>query len=220
MDREKDAFTALISLRAALEPVVKGKTNPHFGSRYADINDMLTALAEPLTNHGFALTQPLMTLESGKCRVLTRLVHAPTGDCFESYLDFELDNNPQHAGSAITYYRRYTLQSLLAMRAEDDDGQAAAQSTPVTGNMRNAPVRSPADAGPWREVRIHFGNDEGKLIEELSDSSLKWFTTNWLPKTVAGTGQYPPSAKDKQLAAAFQQRALELSPKDDKEIPF
>jgi hypothetical protein len=28
-------------------------------------------------------------------------------------------------GSAITYYRRYTLQSLLALQAEDDDGNGA-----------------------------------------------------------------------------------------------
>jgi ADP-ribosylglycohydrolase len=30
-------------------------------------------------------------------------------------------------GSAITYYRRYTLQSLLSMQAQDDDGQLASQ---------------------------------------------------------------------------------------------
>jgi hypothetical protein len=31
-------------------------------------------------------------------------------------------------GSAITYYRRYTLQSLLGLQAEDDDGNK--QSAP------------------------------------------------------------------------------------------
>jgi hypothetical protein len=33
-------------------------------------------------------------------------------------------------GSAITYYRRYTLQSLLSLQAVDDDGQAASQPAP------------------------------------------------------------------------------------------
>ena len=28
-------------------------------------------------------------------------------------------------GSAITYYRRYTLQSLLGLSADDDDGNMA-----------------------------------------------------------------------------------------------
>ena len=30
-------------------------------------------------------------------------------------------NDPQKLGSAITYYRRYTLASLLALQAVDDD---------------------------------------------------------------------------------------------------
>jgi len=34
-------------------------------------------------------------------------------------------STPQQLGSAITYYRRYTLQSLLSLQAEDDDGNEA-----------------------------------------------------------------------------------------------
>ena len=33
--------------------------------------------------------------------------------------------DPQKLGGAITYYRRYTLQSLLGLQAEDDDGNTA-----------------------------------------------------------------------------------------------
>jgi hypothetical protein len=33
---------------------------------------------------------------------------------------------PTKFGSAITYYRRYTLQSLLGLNREDDDGNKAA----------------------------------------------------------------------------------------------
>lgn len=31
----------------------------------------------------------------------------------------------QAAGSAVSYARRYSLQSMLSMRAEDDDGESA-----------------------------------------------------------------------------------------------
>jgi hypothetical protein len=34
-------------------------------------------------------------------------------------------NDPQKQGSAITYFRRYALQSLLALEAEDDDANLA-----------------------------------------------------------------------------------------------
>jgi hypothetical protein len=38
---------------------------------------------------------------------------------------------PQQMGSAITYYRRYTLQSALSLQAVDDDGQQASKETPT-----------------------------------------------------------------------------------------
>ena len=34
-------------------------------------------------------------------------------------------SDPQKLGGAITYYRAYTLQSLLGLQAEDDDGNTA-----------------------------------------------------------------------------------------------
>ena len=33
--------------------------------------------------------------------------------------------DPQKLGSCITYYRRYTLSSLLGLQSEDDDGNTA-----------------------------------------------------------------------------------------------
>jgi hypothetical protein len=52
--------------------------------------------------------------------------------------------NPQQMGSAITYFRRYTLQSLLSLRAEDDDAQTVpakavtAKPTFTTSNFEKA----------------------------------------------------------------------------------
>ena len=40
--------------------------------------------------------------------------------------------DPQKLGSAVTYYRRYTLQSLLGLQAEDDDANSASQSVKST----------------------------------------------------------------------------------------
>jgi hypothetical protein len=37
-------------------------------------------------------------------------------------------NDPQKLGSAVTYYRRYTLQSLLSLQAEDDDANTASKA--------------------------------------------------------------------------------------------
>ena len=40
--------------------------------------------------------------------------------------------NSQQQGSQITYYRRYTLQSLLSLQAEDDDANSASATVKNT----------------------------------------------------------------------------------------
>jgi hypothetical protein len=46
-------------------------------------------------------------------------------------MDLPQGITPQQMGSAITYYRRYTLQSALSLQAVDDDGQQASKETPT-----------------------------------------------------------------------------------------
>ena len=49
----------------------------------------------------------------------------------ESSIDLPNITDPQKLGSCITYFRRYTLKSLLAIAEGDDDGNLASQPTPV-----------------------------------------------------------------------------------------
>jgi hypothetical protein len=39
------------------------------------------------------------------------------------------NSDPQKMGSTITYFRRYALQSLFLLQAEDDDGHSAVDRT-------------------------------------------------------------------------------------------
>ena len=55
----------------------------------------------------------------------SKIVDVDTGDSVESSLLLPINLDAQKIGSAITYYRRYTLQSLLGLQAEDDDGNKA-----------------------------------------------------------------------------------------------
>ena len=47
--------------------------------------------------------------------------------CIRDSLPLPTNLNPQQIGSAITYFRRYTLASLLALEVEDDDGNDASK---------------------------------------------------------------------------------------------
>jgi hypothetical protein len=118
----KTIWTALHAAKQELGKVPKDSTNPFFKSKYFDINGLLDVAEPILHKHGLFIIQPIT---NGK--VVTKIVHAESGESIESELELSDTKDPQKHGSEITYYRRYTLQSLLAMQADDDDGNAASK---------------------------------------------------------------------------------------------
>jgi len=106
--------------------VAKNAKNPHFKNTYADLNALIEAVEPILLEKGLVLLQPI---KDG--RVFTIIADVESGECLESFIDLPTSGTPQSMGSAITYYRRYTLQSLLSLQAVDDDGQAASIKTNV-----------------------------------------------------------------------------------------
>jgi hypothetical protein len=126
--------TKLAKIQARIEGVTKEKDNPFFKSKYADINDYIDAIKPILNEEGVVILQPLTHLE-GKPALATFLLDAETGKgILESTTPLPDITDPQKMGSAITYFRRYALQSLFVMKAEDDDGNSAsAKDATVTG---------------------------------------------------------------------------------------
>jgi hypothetical protein len=122
--------TALIAAKLKFKPISKTKTNPHYKSKYACLDSILDAISDALAASGLLLIQPT-EIENGTPVLKTILIHAPTGDRFESILPLPVLSDPQKLGSALTYYRRYGICNLLAISPdEDDDGRSA--STPRT----------------------------------------------------------------------------------------
>jgi len=99
--------------------MVKTETNPFFKSKYLDINGLLTQLQPLLEKHNLVVVQPL-TIKDGK-QALSTLVLDGDKILLASEMLLPEIQDPQKMGSAITYYRRYALQSLFLLRAEDDD---------------------------------------------------------------------------------------------------
>lgn len=102
--------------------VSKNAKNPHFKNTYADLNALIEAVEPILLEKGLILLQPI---KEGK--QYTIISDIESGECLESVIDLPIGVTPQALGSAITYYRRYTLQSLLSLQAVDDDGQMASK---------------------------------------------------------------------------------------------
>jgi hypothetical protein len=118
---------ALVQAQAQMGKAKKGATNPHFKNRYADLATVLECIVPALNAHGVALLQtPGWDASAGLVTMTTILAHE-TGGMMTSTASCELGrgSGPQALGSTISYLRRFTAKSVLALPEEDDDGNAA-----------------------------------------------------------------------------------------------
>lgn len=119
----KTIYTKLLNAKKSIGKVHKNSKNPHFKNNYADINALIETIEPILLENNLLLLQPVI---NGK--VITQIIDVESGEKIESILELDGNLNPQQRGSQITYYRRYTLQSILSLQTTDDDGNSA--STP------------------------------------------------------------------------------------------
>lgn len=106
--------------KLAIGKVTKNAQSHH--SKYADLNAILDAVEPVLLENGLLLVQPI----HGNS-VCTQIVDIDSDEILESCMDLPQGVTPQNMGSAITYYRRYTLQAALSLQAVDDDGEKASK---------------------------------------------------------------------------------------------
>lgn len=117
---------AICAAQLSLKPVKKECDNPFFKSKYADLASVWEAL-KPFHENGIAITQsPVACGRAGHICLETQLTHE-SGEWMRSTLELPLaKNDPQGAGSALTYARRYALGCMTGVvTEEDDDGNAA-----------------------------------------------------------------------------------------------
>jgi len=119
-------YKKLFEAKKEIGKITKDAKNPFFKSNYLSLNGLIDAVEPILSKHGLLLLQPI---EEG--RVTTRIIEIIEGDVTESSMQLPNIQDPQKLGSAITYFRRYTLQSLLGLQAEDDDGNSATKQVKI-----------------------------------------------------------------------------------------
>ena len=130
MDKESKAmpteiYNKLFKVQKEIGAISKDKTNGFYKSQYFDINKLIEHVSPILQKHKLLLLQPI---EDGE--QYSRIIDIDSGDSVESSLSLPTNLDAQKIGGAITYYRRYTLVSLLGLQAEDDDGNAAMPPQP------------------------------------------------------------------------------------------
>ena len=115
---------SLLQFQKTVDSIKKDGKNPHFKSTYATLPHILSEVKPILSDLGLVITQPI---RDGV--VYTAISNG--SEYIESGIPLPINLTPQQIGSAITYYRRYTLASLLSLEIEDDDGNEASKPAPV-----------------------------------------------------------------------------------------
>ena len=124
----------LFNLQQEIGTISKDASNPFYKSKYFDVNSLINQLQPLLKKHRLLLLQPIE-----EDLVYSKIICIDGSGGVISALKLPELNDPQKLGSAITYYRRYTLASLLGLQAVDDDGNLSSGKG----------VTAPAKELPW-----------------------------------------------------------------------
>jgi len=120
MSKETNIHKKMFLLQQEIGAISKDANNPFYKSKYFDINSLIKQLNPLLEKHKILLSQPT---RGKKVFTVLKCIESETSDM--AWLKLPEITDPQKLGSCITYYRRYTLASLLGLQAVDDDANVA-----------------------------------------------------------------------------------------------
>jgi hypothetical protein len=110
------------------------KDSKGYGYNYSSLPDTLDVAKPLLVKFGFSLSQ----FEDGSGNLVTMLLHK-SGQWIKGrmkLIEIEMKgtNAAQNKGSVLSYFRRYSIQAILGMAAEDTDGTAKNASNKDSGS--------------------------------------------------------------------------------------
>ena len=170
MDSKVKLFQALAGFQQevpAIHEATKG-----YGYTYANLTQILTTINPLLKKHGLGFTQLL----NGNS-INTIIFHCESGATIESTVELPSDvilkgmNKFQVTGSAITYYRRYSLSSILGL-VTDVDADGAGEQLPKAPKKTAIQVARPTTDKKW------LTPEEYEKAKKFAASDLKKLLTH------------------------------------------
>ena len=129
MEKTIELFKALAGFQQEVPSIFEGSTG--YGYKYADLTQILAVINPIMKKHKLGFTQLLNNQE-----LKTVVFHTSSGESIYSTVSIPQEvvlkgqNVFQVAGSAITYFRRYSLSSILGL-VTDADGDTNVKQPPV-----------------------------------------------------------------------------------------
>jgi len=131
---EAKLMAALVKALPGLDAPKKTSNNPHYRSKYADLASVIEAI-RPIADHGIWFRQVTLECDNGAMVETFYLGHGT--EISAGVIHIPADKRNAHGfGSALTYARRYGLQTAFGLAPEDDDGNAAVESQPKDGGSK------------------------------------------------------------------------------------
>lgn len=128
----KELAAAMARAQGAFEGAAKDSVNPHFKSKYADLQSVVSAIKSALACNGLSFTQVSHDQQAG-VSIETIILHSSGEWLSTGVVSVPVGKqDAQGYGSAMTYARRYSLSAAFGIAPEDDDGNAAVKSKPQT----------------------------------------------------------------------------------------
>lgn len=170
--------------------VKKDAQNPFHKSKYASLGAHLDLSESVLFKHGLLMLHTPNMINNQHVLVAT-LHHPESGQWIKSYLPLHNPkNDSQGVGASLTYMRRYSINSMLGLNAEDDDGETASgrgkyqdktngNSTTTQQTKETLPVEKIGKA----EV-IALTNLVNTLDKESNKGFLEWIKKDFNATTI------------------------------------
>ena len=150
----------LVALQADLEPLTKTASNPFFKSKYAPLPDVAEALKPLLAKHNFSLPviPTLVDTPTGPTNGLRFILLHKSGEYLSGvWMLNPAQATPQGEGADTTYKRRFGIQAITGMVADDDDDGHTASFRPaaeVAGKRPKQPPATPPSAADLKRDQL------------------------------------------------------------------
>tara|TARA_R100000234_G_C4969917_1_gene165705 strand:+ start:67 stop:642 length:576 start_codon:yes stop_codon:yes gene_type:complete len=168
-DKKMTIHEAFCAAQQKIGGARKTSTNPHYDSKYANLEEVMKACSDILNEHGIYITQPIM--KDGEEYVVRTILTHISGETLQDdglpLVGWRGAKNPSQAlVAATTYNRRAGLCSLVGIAPEDDDGESLTQDKPQATQITQDQVNA------LTELANDVDADHGKFCKYLGVESF------------------------------------------------
>ena len=175
----KELIDALVKAQSEMTHGLATGVNPHFKSEYAPLDEVIRAVKKPLNDNGIFFLQKVYLAENGQCVETEFHGHGAVVSGGKVYVVAD-KKTPQGYGSALTYAKRYSLQTACGLpTGDDDDGNEAEIETETSKYSENSQGEGDLTVAYTEEELKEFKDEAMDWIDGKSEEEIgKWKEEN------------------------------------------